>query len=86
VIEFLHNGRVNSRKLEDMRPYRPNVQEQKRRYSLELALKRLRGKKTVRAKPLRSNSEPWIANPRTLEEAERISDAVARAASQWGIK
>ena len=69
-----------------MRPYRPNVLEQKRRYSLELSLKRLRAEKPVRARPAGSNSEPWIANPQTLEDAERISDSVARCGSEWGVK
>jgi hypothetical protein len=73
-------------KEQDMRPYRPNVQEQKRRYSLELSLKRLRAVKPVRARPVRSNSEPWIAHPRTLQDAEEISDGVAQAASEWGMK
>ena len=73
-------------KEQDMRPYRPNVQEQKRRYSLELSLKRLRAAKPVRARPIRSNSEPWIANPQTLQDAEKISDGVAQAASEWGMK
>ncbi len=71
---------------QNMRPYRPNVLEQKRRYSLELSLKQLRAEKPVRARLAGSNSEPWIANPRTLEDAERISDSVARCWSEWRVK
>jgi len=66
-----------------MRPYRPRVEQQKRRYSLELALKRLRREGKQRVRRIGSNSEPWLANPRTLDDAEKISDQVAEAASQW---
>jgi hypothetical protein len=33
---------------------------------------------------MRSNSELWIANPRRVQDAEKISDGVAQAAKRVG--
>jgi hypothetical protein len=59
-----------------MKAYRPNVEMQKRRYSLRLSLLRLRKGKPLSTQPIASNSEPWIENPRSLADAEAISDTV----------
>jgi hypothetical protein len=66
-----------------MKSYRPNVQLQKRRYSLRLSLLRLRKGKPFPTTLIASNSEPWIEKPRTLADAEAISDSVERSADGW---
>ncbi|MBV8275583.1 MAG: hypothetical protein JO170_10055 [Verrucomicrobia bacterium] len=66
-----------------MKPYRPDVNEQKRLYSLRLMFERKRAGKPVSPIRIKSNSEPWIENPRTLEDVEYISDSIARRAEQW---
>ena len=68
-----------------MKAYRPNVQLQKRRFSLRLTLLRLRGHKPLPAAPIVSNSEPWIENPRSLADAEAISDSVERSTKGWPL-
>jgi hypothetical protein len=35
---------------------------------------------------IRSNSEPWIENPRSLADAEAISDSVERSTDAWPLK
>jgi hypothetical protein len=57
-----------------MKSYRPNVEMQKRRYSLRLSLLRLRKGKPFPTNAIGSNSEPWIENARSLADAEVISD------------
>lgn len=69
-----------------MKAYRPNVELQKRLYSLRLSLKRIRGEKPLDPNPIKSNSEPWIEFPRTLADAEKISDSVEAAANEWRRK
>jgi hypothetical protein len=69
-----------------MKSYRPNVAMQKRRYSLRLSLLRLRKGKPLHAAAIPSNSEPWIENPRSLADAEAISDSVERSVEGWSLK
>jgi hypothetical protein len=69
-----------------MKSYRPNVEMQKRRYSLRLSLLRLRKGKPLPAHAIVSNSEPWIENPRSLADAEAISDSVERSMEGWSLK
>jgi len=69
-----------------IKSYRPNVEMQKRRYSLRLSLFRLRKDKPLPATAIRSNSEPWVENPRSLADAEAISDSVERSTDAWSLK
>jgi hypothetical protein len=69
-----------------MKSYRPNVELAKQMYSLRLSLDRMRRGKASSGKRIPSNSEPWIENPRTLEDVEYISDSIARTAEQWKAK
>ena len=69
-----------------MKSYRPNVEMQKRRYSQRLSLLRLRKDKPVPAAAIASNSEPWIEMPRSLADAEAISDSVERSIKGWSLK
>jgi hypothetical protein len=69
-----------------MKSYRPNVEMQKRRYSLRLSLLRLRKGKPLHPAAIASNSEPWIENPRSLADAEAISDSVERSVEGWSLK
>jgi hypothetical protein len=62
-----------------MKSYRPNVDRQKRRYSLRLSLLRLRKGKPFPTKAIGSSIEPWIENARSLADAEVISDSVKRS-------
>ena len=79
-------GDMSGLKLHQMKPYRPNVELEKRRYWLRESLKRIRGEKPFDPNPIKSNSEPWIQFPRTLADAEKISDNVEAAANQWRQK
>jgi hypothetical protein len=69
-----------------MKSYRPNVDRQKRRYSLRLSLLRLRKGKPFPTKSIGSNNEPWIENARSLADAEVISDSVERSTAGWSVK
>jgi hypothetical protein len=69
-----------------MRSYRPNIEMQKRRYSLRLSLLRLRKGKPLPSQAISSNSEPWIEKPRSLADAEAISDSVERSMEGWSLK
>jgi hypothetical protein len=69
-----------------IKSYRPNVEMQKRRYSLRLSLFRLRKGKPLPDTVIRSNSEPWVENPRSLADAEAISDSVERSTDAWSLK
>jgi hypothetical protein len=69
-----------------VKSYRPKIELQKRRYSLRLSLLRLRKGKPLPAAAIASNSEPWIENPRSLADAEAISDSVERSVEGWSLK
>jgi hypothetical protein len=69
-----------------IKSYRPNVEMQKRRYSLRLSLFRLRKGKPLPDTVIRSNSQPWVENPRSLADAEAISDSVERSTDAWSLK
>jgi hypothetical protein len=69
-----------------MKSYRPNIEMQKRRYSLRLSLLRLRKGKPLPTHAIVSNSEPWIEHPRSLAEAEAISDSVEQSMKGWTLK
>ena len=65
-----------------MKPYRPDVGEQKRLFSLLVSLRRLRGKRPVVRSRIEPNSEPWIAHPKSLDDVIAISEAIARSAEE----
>jgi hypothetical protein len=71
---------------QSLKSYRPNVEIQKRRYSLRLSLFRLRKGKPLPVTTIASNSEPWIEKPRSLADAKAISGAVERSAEGWSLK
>jgi len=48
-----------------------------------LMFERKRAGEPVSPIRIKSNSEPWIQNPRTLEDVEYISDSIARTAELW---
>jgi hypothetical protein len=67
-----------------MKPYRPNVKLAKELYSLRLSLEWMRKRRgrPEMAKRIASNSEPWVENPRTLEDVETIIDGIAETLKQ----
>ena len=65
-----------------MRAYRPDVTEQKKLYSLLLSLKRARSQKAIDPSPIKSNSEPWIAHPRSLADVIAISESVEHSVDE----
>jgi hypothetical protein len=68
----------------EMKSYRPNVKLAKELYSLRLSLEWMR-KRRGRPEPatrIASNSEPWVENPRTLEDVETIIDGIAETLKQ----
>ncbi len=74
-----------------MRQYRPTIEELKKRYSSEMARKKMIAKRhaanpslTTRNK-IPDNSEPWLPHglPRSLEECEWVSEQVSQSIEQW---
>ena len=66
-----------------MRAYRrPDVTEQKKLYSLLLSLKRARSKKPIDPSPIKSNSEPWIAHPKSLADVIAVSESVQHSVDE----
>lgn len=75
-----------------MKQYRPNVELQKRLYSSLICrrvLRRRQGKPLERS-PERNrvpdNSEPWLPEVRSIEDAMWISDRIKEDIERWGIK
>ena len=68
-----------------MKPYRPDVKLAKEFYALRFTMQRLRRGKAVPAKRIPSNSEPWVENPRTLEDVETIIDGITETLKQFKI-
>src|SRR6516164_11298881 len=65
-----------------MRAYRPAVTEQKKLYSLLLSLKRSRSQKAIAPSSIKSNSEPWIAHPRSLADVITVSESVEHSVDE----
>jgi hypothetical protein len=63
-----------------MRVYRPDVTEQKKLYSL--LLKRARSKEPIDPSPIKSNSEPWIAHPKSLADVIAVSESVEHSVDE----
>jgi hypothetical protein len=59
-----------------MKAYRPNVELAKHFYSARLRTERMRRSRPAGGKRIRNNSEPWVENPRSLEDVERICDGI----------
>jgi hypothetical protein len=57
-----------------MQGYRPDIRDQKRRYSQLLALRRLGI--ADRGRPVRDNGEPWAGELNSLREAIAVSDSI----------
>lgn len=73
-----------------MRQYRPTIEELKKRYSMELARKRMarlrREKRPPDYKDVRTpdNSEPWLPHPpRSVAECAWINEQVTQFARAW---
>ncbi len=66
-----------------MKQYRPSIGRQKKRYSIKLTMERARGDHAIERRPVPSNQEEWIAQPRSLSDAIAIADHVAHAADGW---
>jgi hypothetical protein len=66
-----------------MKGYRPSIESQKRRYSLKLAMERLRKPSSPNRPRIVDNSEPWQPSVRTLSDAIRISDQIKKARDDW---
>jgi hypothetical protein len=69
-----------------MKPYRPNLKLAKELYSLRFTLARLRRGKAEPTKRIPSNSEPWVENPRTLEDVREISARIYQVLETWQPK
>jgi hypothetical protein len=73
-----------------MRQYRPTIEELKKRYSREMAQRKMIARRHA-AKPaladqprIPDNSEPWLPHlPRSVEECAWISDQVAKCVETW---
>lgn len=76
-----------------MRQYRPTIEELKKRYSREMAQRKMIAKRHA-AKPalanqprIPDNSEPWLPHlPRSVEECAWISDQIGKEIEKWRPK
>jgi len=75
-----------------MRQYRPTIEQLKKRYSSEMARKKMIAKRHAANPSLATrnripdNSEPWLPHgglPRSLEECAWISEQVGKEIEQW---
>jgi hypothetical protein len=73
-----------------MRQYRPTIEQLKKRYSAEMARRKMLEKWRAAHPPgtpavqTPDNSEPWLPHlPRSLEECLWISDQVGRNIDSW---
>ena len=73
-----------------MRQYRPTIEELKKRYSMELARKRMarlrREKRPPDYKEVRipDNSEPWLPHPpRSVDECAWINEQMRQSIESW---
>lgn len=76
-----------------MRQYRPSIEDLKKRYSMELARKRMArlrqekrpsGEKVVRTP---DNSEPWLPHPpRSVAECAWINEQVTKSIKEWKLQ
>lgn len=73
-----------------MRQYRPTIEELKKRYSSELARKKMQQRRDAQRDPnapktrIPDNSEPWLPHaPRSVDECAWISRQVAENIELW---
>jgi hypothetical protein len=76
-----------------MRQYRPTIEQLKKRYSADMARRKMQARcdaaRDPDAKPCRipDNSEPWLPHPvRSLAEAIWISDQIAADMRRWNLQ
>lgn len=73
-----------------MRPYRPTIDQLKKRYSADMARRKreerwraMRGPNWKKSR-IPDNSEPWLPHPvRSLADAMWISEQVGKHIEQW---
>lgn len=73
-----------------MRQYRPTIEELKKRYSREMAQRKMIAKRhaanpSLATRPrIPDNSEPWLPHlPRSVEECAWISEQVGQCVEIW---
>lgn len=73
-----------------MRQYRPTIEELKKRYSADMARRKMQERRDARRDPnekrlpIPDNSEPWLPHkPRSLAECMWISEQVSHRTEQW---
>lgn len=76
-----------------MRQYRPTIEELKKRYSREMAQRKMIARRHAANPALANqpripdNSEPWLPHlPRSVAECMWISDQVGREIEKWRPK
>jgi hypothetical protein len=73
-----------------MRQYRPTIEELKKRYSMELARKRMARLRREKRPPdykearIPDNSEPWLPHPpRSVAECAWINEQITNSIEEW---
>ncbi len=73
-----------------MRQYRPTIEELKKRYSADMARRKMQARRDAardpkaRPVPIPDNSEPWLPHkPRSLAECIWVAAQVATRTEQW---
>lgn len=73
-----------------MKQYRPTIEQLKKRYSMEMARRKMIERRHSEHPDLANrpkipdNSEPWLPHlPRSLAECMWVSDQIAKRTEQW---
>ncbi|MBX7208197.1 MAG: hypothetical protein K1X78_07800 [Verrucomicrobiaceae bacterium] len=73
-----------------MKQYRPTIEQLKKRYSAEMARRKMIERRHAEhpelatRKKIPDNSEPWLPHlPRTADECWWVSEQVAKNISEW---
>ncbi len=76
-----------------MKQYRPTIEQLKKRYSADMARRKMQARRDAKRDPnekrgqIPDNSEPWLPHPvRSLAEAMWISDQIAADMDRWTLK
>lgn len=75
-----------------MRQYRPTIEQLKKRYSSDMARRKMQERRDAARDPLAKrtkipdNSEPWLPHPpRSVAEAMWISDQITADMLRWNL-
>lgn len=76
-----------------MRQYRPTIEQLKKRYSADMARRKVQARRDAARDPnakrvqIPDNSEPWLPHkPRTVAECARVSAQISENIELWKLR